>query len=111
MSNSLEINIANNWFGNTMDNRYYDLAKLKGKAVNLNNRENLYLVAASMDKNYHGGQESTIDLSMKYMRDSPTSDSKLPPFSNPAISYGVSGVNVKVVSDKLYLANKRQILF
>ena len=88
-----------------MDNRYYDLAKLKGKAVNLNNRENLYLVAASMDKNYHGGQESTIDLSMKYMRDSPTSDSKLPPFSNPAISYGVSGVNVKVVSDKLYLAN------
>ena len=100
-----EINIANNWFGNTMDNRYYDLAKLKGKAVNLNNRENLYLVATSMDKNYHGGQESTIDLSMKYMRDSPTSDSKLPPFSNPAISYGVSGVNVKVVSDKLYLAN------
>ena len=100
-----EINIANNWFGNTMDNRYYDLAKLKGKAVNLNNRENLYLVAASMDKNYHNGQESTVDLNFRYMRDSPTSDSKLPPFSNPAIRYVVSGVNARVVSDNLYLAN------
>ena len=100
-----EINIANNWFGNTMDNRYYDLAKLKGKAVNLNNRENLYLVATSMDKNYHDGQESTVDLNFRYMRDSPTSDSKLAPFTNPAIRYVVSGVNARAVSDNLYLAN------
>ncbi len=100
-----EINIANNWFGNTMDNRYYDLAKLKGKAFNLNNMENMYLVATIMDKNYHNGQESTVNLNFKYIRDSPTSDSKLPPFSNPAISYVVSGVNAAVVSKNLYLAN------
>ena len=100
-----EINIANNWFGNTMDNRYYDLAKLKGKAVNLNNRENLYLVATSMDKNYFIGQESLINLNMKYMRDSPTDNSNLPPFNNPAISYVVSAVNARVVSNNLYLAN------
>ena len=100
-----QINIANNWFGNTMDKRYYDFAKLKGKAVNLNNRENLYLVATSMDKNYFNGQESAINLNMKYIYDSPTSDSKLPPFNNPAIRYVASGVNATVVSKNFYLAN------
>ena len=100
-----EINIANNWFGNTMDNRYYDFSKLKGKAVNLNNAENLYLVATSMDKNYHNGQESLVNLNFKYMRDEPTSHSKLPPFNNPAISYAVSGVNATVTSKNNYLAN------
>ena len=100
-----EINIANNWFGNTMDNRFYDFSKLKGKAVNLNNAENLYLVATSMDKNYHNGQESTVNLNFRYMRDEPTSYNKLPPFNNPAISYTVSGVNAAVTSKNNYLAN------
>ncbi|MBE6511515.1 MAG: hypothetical protein E7Z74_09725, partial [Methanobrevibacter millerae] len=100
-----EINIANNWFGNTMDNRFYDFSKLKGKAVNLNNAENLYLAATSMDKNYHNGQESTVNLNFRYMREEPTSYNKLPPFNNPVISYAVSGVNAAIVSKNLYLAN------
>ena len=100
-----QINIANNWFGNTMDNRYYDLSKLKGKAVNLKNMENLYLYATSMDKNYYNGQESTVNLNFKYINDNPTSNSKLPPFSNPAISYVVSGVNATVVTKNHYLTN------
>ncbi|MEE1129318.1 MAG: right-handed parallel beta-helix repeat-containing protein, partial [Methanobrevibacter sp.] len=100
-----EINIEKNWFGNTMDTRSYDFSKLKGKAVNLKNYENLYLVATFMDKNYYNGLESTVILNFRYMRDAPTSDNNLPPFNNPAISYGVTGQNAIVVSKNLYLAN------
>jgi predicted outer membrane repeat protein len=102
-----QISIVSNWFGNTMDNRYMNLAKLKGKAIIINNFENLYLVATSMDKNYYSGQESAVNLVLKYIRESPTDDSKLSSsgYSNPAIRYVVSGVNASVVSSNLYLAN------
>ena len=95
------ISLESNWFGNTMDNRYTYLAKLKGKATT-NIVTDLYLVATSVDKDYCAGQESAVNLILKYIYESPAYDTKLK-LRNPSIRYVVSGVNATGVTKNLYL--------